>query len=49
VHAELDTGIYPKGITITGIRFLSFTGVVRDGFGRNGDRFVSTVFVGSGL
>jgi hypothetical protein len=36
-------------VRFAGIRFLSFIGVVRDGFGRYGDRFVSTVVVGCGL
>jgi hypothetical protein len=36
-------------VRFAGIRFLSFIGVVRDGLGRYGDRFVSTVVVGCGL
>jgi hypothetical protein len=36
-------------VRIAGIRLLSFVGVLRDGLGRYGDRFVSTVVVGSGL
>jgi uncharacterized membrane protein len=36
-------------VRFAGIRLLSFVGVVRDGFGRYGDRFVSTVVVGCGL
>jgi hypothetical protein len=36
-------------VRIAGIWLLSFVGVLRDGFGRYGDRFVSTVVVGCGL
>ena len=36
-------------VRFAGIRLLSFIGVLRDGFGRYGDRFVSTVVVGCGL
>ena len=34
---------------ITGVMFLWFIGVVRDGFGRYEDKFFSSVFIGSGL
>lgn len=36
-------------VPFSGIAFLWFIGVVRDGFGRFEDKFFSTVFIGSGL
>ena len=36
-------------IPFSGIAFLWFIGVVRDGFGRLEDKFFSSVFIGSGL
>lgn len=42
---KVATGIVP----FAGIAFLWFMGVIRDRLGKLGDRFFSTIFLGSGL
>jgi hypothetical protein len=50
-RSSRESGIQAANLIVrfAGIRLLSFIGVLRDGFGRYGDRFVSTVVVGCGL
>jgi hypothetical protein len=36
-------------VSLAGIAFLWFTGVIRDRMGRMEDRFFATIFYGSGL
>ncbi|MBJ7339957.1 hypothetical protein [Mycolicibacterium sp.] len=48
-HAKSRIRIAAILIPFSGIMFLWFIGVVRDGFGRFEDKFFSSVFIGSGL
>ena len=58
-HPEIGTSWIESGrgkihvaallLPFSGVTFLWFIGVVRDGFGRYEDKFFSSVFIGSGL
>src|ERR1700721_2806852 len=48
-HSAKSIGLAPDLLPFAGIAFLWFMGVLRDRMGANEDRFLATVFLGSGL